>query len=331
MNRPLDRDLIERAHQVDILAVAQRYAKLQRDGGRNSKEFAGPCPICGGEDRFAVNTKKQKWNCRGCDEGGDVIALIEHITGRTFIEAIELLTGQQWPQRQITERAQRDRTGAASSDHRPLALRIWNESEPLFATPAEVYLHARSIDLDEIPDIDDVLRFHAECPFGKQRLRCLVALIRDAKTDAPIGIMRTALDEHGRKIERMALGDKAGGAIKLWSDAAISTGLVVGEGLETVAAAATRIEDRGTKLQPAWALIDAGNLRHFPPPPGIEHLTILVDNDPADRRGHHPGQDAAAACVAVWLKAGRYVTELTPEVEGSDFADIAAQDTEPRQ
>ena len=77
---------------------------------------------------------------------------------RDEVEAIELLTGQQWPQRQITERAQRDRTGAASSDHRPLALRIWNESEPLFATPAEVYLHARSIDLDEIPDIDDVLR-----------------------------------------------------------------------------------------------------------------------------------------------------------------------------
>jgi hypothetical protein len=176
------------------------------------------------------------------------------------------------------------------------------------------------------------LRFNATCPFGEaQRLPSLIALIRDIKTDVPIGVMRTALDDLGRKLDRLALGGKKGGAIKLWPDAAVTTGLVVGEGLETVAAAATRMEDQGTKLQPAWALIDAGNLRHFAPLPGIEHLTILVDNDPADQRGRHPGQDAAGACADAWVAAGRYVTELMSKVEGEDFADIAAQDREPTQ
>ena len=32
----------------------------------------GPCPVCGGTDRFSVNVKKQVWNCRGCGLGGDV-------------------------------------------------------------------------------------------------------------------------------------------------------------------------------------------------------------------------------------------------------------------
>ena len=54
---------------------------------------------------------------------------------------------------------------------------------------------------------------------------------------------------------------------------------MIGEGLETVAAAATRVEHRGTLLQPAWALIDSANLSGFPILAGIEALTVLVDHD----------------------------------------------------
>ena len=30
-------------------------------------EFAGPCPHCGGTDRFSINTKDQVFNCRGAE------------------------------------------------------------------------------------------------------------------------------------------------------------------------------------------------------------------------------------------------------------------------
>ena len=112
----------------------------------------------------------------------------------------------------------------------------------------------------------------------------------------------------------MTLGPKEGGAIKLWPDAAITTSLIVGEGLETVASAATRIEHKGTLLQPAWALLDKAN---FPVLSGIEALTILVDND---KNG--AGQNAADACAERWLDAGRDVCRLTPKVSGCDFNDI---------
>jgi len=51
------------AHAVDILATARRFVNLKRGG---SNEHVGPCPRCGGRDRFGVNTRKRVFNCRGC-------------------------------------------------------------------------------------------------------------------------------------------------------------------------------------------------------------------------------------------------------------------------
>ena len=61
---------LEEARAVRIEdEVARRGIKL-----RGGNERSGPCPACGGDDRFAINIKKQLWNCRGCQHGGDVIA-----------------------------------------------------------------------------------------------------------------------------------------------------------------------------------------------------------------------------------------------------------------
>lgn len=63
----------------------------------NAKEACGPCPKCGGKDRFSVNHTKQVWNCRGCDLGGDVIGLVEMLDACDFIAACENLTGLPCP------------------------------------------------------------------------------------------------------------------------------------------------------------------------------------------------------------------------------------------
>ena len=81
-------ELIERARQADILMAAQRLGALKRVG---ASEYAGPCPVCGGKDRFSVSVKKQLWNCRGCGKGGDVIGLAQHAGGATFAEAVAAL------------------------------------------------------------------------------------------------------------------------------------------------------------------------------------------------------------------------------------------------
>jgi phage/plasmid primase-like uncharacterized protein len=70
---------------MNILHVAEALgAQLKRVSG----EHVGPCPVCGGTDRFSVNVKKGIWNCRQCAKGGDAIALVRHIQpGVTFADA----------------------------------------------------------------------------------------------------------------------------------------------------------------------------------------------------------------------------------------------------
>ena len=64
---------------------------------RGGVDRCGPCPKCGGDDRFSINTAKQIFNCRGCGVGGDVIAFVEHIDGVDFEHACQTLTGEPKP------------------------------------------------------------------------------------------------------------------------------------------------------------------------------------------------------------------------------------------
>jgi phage/plasmid primase-like uncharacterized protein len=69
--------------------LARRGIRLRRQG----RELVGPCPRCGGRDRFGVNIKKRVWNCRGCQKGGDVLDLVQHLDGCEFLDAVETLSG----------------------------------------------------------------------------------------------------------------------------------------------------------------------------------------------------------------------------------------------
>jgi hypothetical protein len=199
-------------------------------------------------------------------------------------------------------------------------LELWAAAVPIAGTMAERYLaETRQIDVTALPaNISDCLRFLARCPFGPELQPCLLALLRDPESDHPIGLQRIGLKlRNGKicKLDRMALGRV--GVAKLWP--AGST-LVVGEGLETTLAAATRIPYRGAALQPAWSLISSGGLSRFPVIPGVERLIILVDHD-----GNGEGQAAAVRCVERWTRAGRTVVRLTPKRVDSDFNDLVPE------
>lgn len=90
---PAFRLWVEAARRVDIGTEAKARGLTLRGVG----EMVGPCPDCGGRDRFAINTRKQVFNCRGCGGGGDVIALTQLIDKSDFRAACEHLTGQPAP------------------------------------------------------------------------------------------------------------------------------------------------------------------------------------------------------------------------------------------
>lgn len=80
-----------------LLSVAEGMTTLTKKG---LHEHKGPCPMCGGHDRFSVNTRGVPfWFCRGgknragCNEGGDTVALVAKKNGLTMWEAVEELAG----------------------------------------------------------------------------------------------------------------------------------------------------------------------------------------------------------------------------------------------
>lgn len=171
MNLTPDQEVwIDRAREADILGVAQRapvHAKLRRFG----REYVGPCPSCGGDDRFAINPAKRGgiFICRGFG-GGDVVAMVRHVCGVEFLAACEIINGEPMPaaDRRVSpeeikaaaeareaERAARDAERAREESawrerEREAAFEIWQSGAAFAGSPAEAYLRGRG--LDELPE-----------------------------------------------------------------------------------------------------------------------------------------------------------------------------------
>lgn len=98
MTNPVIDEFIERARTITVSEAAERLGiKL----GRN--EYTGPCPRCGGEDRFSINGPKNVFNCRGCGGGRDGIGLMSHFHNldlrdrAQFLEACSATLGEEIP------------------------------------------------------------------------------------------------------------------------------------------------------------------------------------------------------------------------------------------
>jgi CHC2 zinc finger len=193
--------------------VAKFGLKLRRQG----RELVGPCPTCGGRDRFAVSPSKQLWNCRGCSRGGNAIDLVRHVDGCSYGEAVRALEG---------ERISKHVASAARSiddDRRSLnfAEQIWSRTTQL-APEATAYFDRRSIPINDVPDHGG-LRWHANCPWEGGTKSCILGRYTTAVDNKPRGIWRRPIDGASPK----ALGPTAGCVIRLWPDAAVETGLVL--------------------------------------------------------------------------------------------------------
>ena len=265
---------------VDIARQSPIEAELARRGHRLrrvGRDLVGPCPACGGTDRFSVTPAKRAWHCRRCANGGDVIALVQHLDGGNFLDAVQTLSGER-PRRKRSgqealaqmmarERQRQEEEEQAKRENETKtknALRLWNEGTCIWDTPAQAYLASRRCGDLFPPDRDAVFRFHQRCAFGDETHPCLLTLLRNIETNAPQAVHRTALTPDGQKIDRKMQGPKLGAAVKLWPQSCARDRLVIGEGIETVLSAALHFKHRGERLDPAWAAIDAGNLKTFP-------------------------------------------------------------------
>lgn len=276
------------AQAVPIAEIADRLAI----GGlvRAGAERVGPCPKCGGRDRFGINLHRNVWNCRKCG-GGDGIELVRHVMACSFPDALDWLVGRRElaldpaeaeRRRKAAEAANRKREADANYFRRRAieeAVRIWTEGRDPAGTPVEDYLARRGLGDLFRPWPPKAIRFHPALRYMWRSGQgqpwqvahegpAMIAAIQ-GPDDKMRAVHRTWLDlskpkgkaeiwaPDGTRLDaKTTRGHKKGGTIRLMS-APRPTVLVMGEGIETTASAAIRDVYPDAAY---WAGVDLGNM-----------------------------------------------------------------------
>jgi len=195
---------VEEARTADILDTAESLGLKLRE--HTQFEHVGPCPQCGGDDRFSINTDKQTFNCRGCIKGGNVIGMVKLATRRNFADVCEYLTNKPNPRgdgrsspaapfvprspiilastddKKLREEERRQRI----EKRKWLVSQWWRAGGALERTPGELYYAKRGIVLPYGVS-GNVLRFH-QLRWGDETILAIIGLFRNINgNDEPIG------------------------------------------------------------------------------------------------------------------------------------------------
>ena len=72
-------------------AVSSAGVSLKKAASTKGGEYAGPCPGCGGKDRFrcwpAEKGGEGSYWCRGCNSGGDLVQFLKDYCGYSYPDA----------------------------------------------------------------------------------------------------------------------------------------------------------------------------------------------------------------------------------------------------
>lgn len=87
--------MISTIPETNFLDLIGQDTEMRRVASTNGGEFAGPCPFCGGRDRFHAwpdhPSGKARFWCRQCEAAGDVVDYMRQKHGLSYREACEQL------------------------------------------------------------------------------------------------------------------------------------------------------------------------------------------------------------------------------------------------
>lgn len=277
---------------------------------RHLRNVHGPCPLCGGQDRFRFDDKdgNGSYYCSGCGPGSG-LQLAAKYTGKTMPEVSreidQMIGAGSLPEARVQQQR----------DPRPALNRTRSELRAIHGSPVERYLRWRG--LQPSPRT----RFQASRTYWDRgaaagRYPAMVHCVMDPH-GRPATFHVTYLSDDGSgkapvqcpKKLMPPSRDWKGGAIRLFPQAPI---MGIAEGVETAMAA------RQLFGIPVWAAVSADNLAAFVPPDGIECLYIFADNDKS-----YTGQARAYALAHRLVTARESIAcvVMVPGKTGTDFAD----------
>ncbi len=278
---------VDEAKQIPIEALIDRLAisGLRRTGA----ELIGPCPICGGTDRFGINIQTLKFLCRQCDiRGGDQIALAMAVNGLDFRDALTWLCGDE--QRQIDTKEEERRRRAAEAKAREqerqqakfrqwainAAKETWRNSVHVDDGYVRGYLAKRGFSRALLPEIPLALRESESLPYMKKIASKVITMHEGPAMIAAVqhpdrqgrAVHRTWIDlaqptgkakiiwQGEEQKSKLVWGSKKGGSIRLLTPDGANA-LVMGEGIETTLSAMVAGAIEGAAY---WAGVDLGNM-----------------------------------------------------------------------
>lgn len=269
------------------------------------KNIHGPCPCCGGKDRFRFDDKLNgSFFCSQCG-AGDGFDLLKKVHGWPFPkvkEEVAAIVGSV----QVTEaKAEQDAEAKAR-----YMKKIWGESVKVsIGDPVWKYLSQRCGDPSAVlEDIRYHPALHHYVDGGNHP--AMIARMRSADGKKGIGLHRTYLTNGGQKAQidpvRMSYGEV--GTVRLGT---VQERLGIAEGIETALCASQLFG------LPVWSAICANGLQTWEPPEGVLSVVICGDNDAS-----FAGQTAAFALGRRLHFAGLNVEIKIPDQIGQDWADV---------
>ena len=306
------------SERLDVRQIAQgRWRSILAVLGVDERALSGkhgPCPMCGGRDRFRFDDKEGRgtYFCSGCG-AGDGAQLAMSITGLSFRDVareVERIAGTVRPSAARSERTDEDKLSALR--------RAFKESKPMQrGDEAYQYLAGRGLRLYDLPES---VRLHPSMAYWDGgavlgKFATMLATVTDAAGRA-VSLHRTYLQD-GRKapvpsakklMEGLPL---AGAAVRLTP---ISQTLGIAEGIETALAASELFE------VPTWSCISTSGIESFEPPEGVEHVIVFADHD-----ANFAGQAAAYRAAHRLALRGIEVEVCIPPTSGDWLDELNRQ------
>ncbi len=288
-----------------------RWVSIFRALGIDCREDGkhGPCPVCGGDDRFRMDDKDGRgtWYCSQCEkQSGDGISLVQGVLGVDFKEAMTAVAG-------VVGGCEKNAVPREKPKMTKEKLReMFSESARVTENDlVGAYLKGRGLSL-----FPSTLWHSPKCwePETKANVNAMLAVFSMPDTSVAC-LHRTFINKLGKmdinspkKLTPTCVNNISGGAIRLFDpdDGTIA----IAEGIETAIAVTEYIGI------PCWSVVSSEIMKTFEPPEGINTIVICGDNDK-----NFAGQ-AAAYHLGKRLITKKYnATVMIPEKTGTDFLD----------